>query len=145
MATTPTLVFRVTLRPRIWREIEVAGTTTLYKLADAIVGSFNFAFDHAFGFYPKLDGDTFKGPRYELFVDIGEKTDPQASGVERTRAASAFREVGDKMLFLFDYGEEWRFVVELRGRNPRAPGTRLPRVVEARGKAPPQYDWGDAD
>jgi hypothetical protein len=50
-----------------------------------------------------------------------------------------FRRVGDKMLFLFDYGDDWRFTVELIGLGERAPNTRYPRVIASAGKAPAQY------
>jgi hypothetical protein len=35
-----------------------------------------------------------------------------AKSVKRTAIAEAFPVAGHKMLFLFDYGDEWRLVVE---------------------------------
>jgi hypothetical protein len=37
MAESETLVFRASLRPKIYRDIEIAGTGSLYTLAQAIV------------------------------------------------------------------------------------------------------------
>ena len=37
-------------------------------------------------------------------------------------SATAFPEVGKTMLFLFDYGDEWRFKVELIGLGRKEPG-----------------------
>jgi hypothetical protein len=139
MAESETLVFRASLRPKIYRDIEIAGTGSLYALAQAIVRSFDFDFDHAFGFYSKLKGNIYDSPiRYELFVDIGEG-EGDARSVKRTRADKAFPSVAAKMRFLFDYGDEWVFLVELVERKPKEPQVKLPRLLISAGKAPAQY------
>jgi Plasmid pRiA4b ORF-3-like protein len=139
MAESETLVFRASLRPKIYRDIEIAGTGSLYTLAQAVVRSFDFDFDHAFGFYSKLKGNIYDSPvRYELFVDIGEG-EGDARSVKRTRAVKAFPSVGTKMRFLFDYGDEWEFLVELVERKPKEPKVKLPRLLISAGKAPAQY------
>jgi hypothetical protein len=120
MAETETFVFRASLRPKIHRDFEIAGTSSLYALAQAIVSFFDFDFDHAFGFYSKLKGNIYDAPvRYELFVDMGE-AEGEARSVKRTRIGEAFPLVGTKLRFLFDYGDEWIFLVELVGRNRRS-------------------------
>jgi Plasmid pRiA4b ORF-3-like protein len=139
MVESETLVFRASLRPKIYRDIEIAGTASLYTLAQVIVRSFNFDFDHAFGFYSKLKGNIYDSPvRYELFVDIGEG-EGDARSVKRTRILKAFPSVGTKMRFLFDYGDEWEFLVELVKRKPKEPKVKLPRLLISAGKAPAQY------
>src|ERR1700745_1614570 len=138
MAESETLVFRASLAPKIYRVLEIAGTSSLYTLAQAIVRSFDFDFDHAFGFYSKLKGNIYDSPvRYELFVDIGEG-EGDARSVKRTRAAKAFPSVGTKMRFLFDYGDEWEFLVELVKRKPKEPKAKLPEVLISGGERPPQ-------
>jgi len=139
MAESETLVFRASLTTKIYRDIEIAGTGSLYALAQAIVRSFDFDFDHAFGFYSKLKGNIYDSPvRYELFVDIGEG-EADARSVKRTRVIKAFPSVGTKMRFLFDYGDEWEFLVELINRKPKEPKAKLPRLLISAGKAPAQY------
>ena len=139
MAESETLVFRASLAPKIYRVLEIAGTSSLYTLAQAIVRSFDFDFDHPFGFYSKLKGNIYDSPvRYELFVDIGEG-EGDARSVKRTRVIKAFPSVGTKMRFLFDYGDEWEFLVELVKRKPKEPQVKLPRLLISAGKAPAQY------
>jgi hypothetical protein len=139
MAESETLVFRASLRPKIYRDIEIAGTSSLYTLAQAIVRSFDFDFDHAFGFYSKLKGNIYDSPvRYELFVDIGEG-EGDARSVKRTRVIKAFPSVGTKMRFLFDYGDGWEFLVALVKQKPKEPQVKLPRLLISAGKAPAQY------
>jgi hypothetical protein len=137
MAESETLVFCASLRPKIYRHIEIASTSSLYSLAQAIVRSFDF--DHAFGFYSKLKENIYDSPvRYELFVDIGEG-EGDARSVKRTRIIKAFPSVGTKMRFLFDYGDEWEFLVELVERKPKELKVKLPRLLISAGKAPAQY------
>ena len=134
-----TLIFRASLTRQVYRAFEIADTSSLYALAQAIVRSFDFDFDHAFGFYSNLKGNIYQSPvRYELFVDMGE-SDGEAQSVKRTRVVEAFTSVGTKMRFLFDYGDGWEFLVELVERKPKEPKIKLPRLVKSVGKAPEQY------
>jgi len=100
MASDRTYIFRVSLKAKIYREIEIEGSGSLANLAEAIIGAFDFDFDHAFGFYSKLTGPYHQSPeRYELFADM-EDTDSDAGSVERTKVSQAFAKTGKKMLGL---------------------------------------------
>jgi hypothetical protein len=145
MPRASTHIFRVRLWPKIYRDIEIDSSKSLYDLAAAIVHAFGFDFDHAFGFFSKLTGYIYDSPvRYELFADLddapGADEDLRRAGsVKRTTVAQAFPKIGSKMLFLFDYGDHWEFRVEVIGFGEKAPRTRYPRVLAAVGKPPPQY------
>src|SRR4051795_9216202 len=131
MADTSTRVFRASLRGRLYRDIELPSSGSLEDLAAAIVD--------AFGFYSNLKGDYYRSEeRYELFADLVEAGEGVRS-VRRTKLGTAFPEVGKKMLFLFDYGDEWLFTVGLIGLGRREPKAAYPRVVKQVGEAPPQY------
>ena len=147
MAEAGTHIFRVTLRdePTVYRDIEIDSGKSLAKLAEAIVRAFDFDFDHAFGFYPDTKGrGVMRGrPAYELFADMGEATGTQS--VRKTRIDDAFREVGQAMAFLFDYGDEWLFRVELTGLGRKAAKARYPRVLAKAGPSPVQYPDPDDD
>jgi hypothetical protein len=148
MAGTDTFIFRAALQGRtsIYRDIEIDPAKSLYVLAEAIVSSFDFDFDHAFGFYtgptPAKMHKTF--PKYELFADMGD-ADPGVLGVKKTRISQAFPELGHTMLFLFDYGDGWLFRVALRTIGKKSAKTRYPRIVATRGPAPAQYPDDDDD
>ena len=145
MADSETLVFRASLTPKVYRAFEIADTSSLYELAQAIVRSFDFDFDHAFGFYSRLKGNIYESPvRYELFVDMGE-SEGEARSVKRTRVVEAFPSVGTKMRFLFDYGDDWEFLVELVKQKPKEPKVGLPRLLMSAGKAPAQYPDAEDD
>jgi hypothetical protein len=147
MAENETLILRAALdgESSIYREIEIEASKSLYKLAEAIVAAFGFDFDHAFGFYT---GAPFaakrKLPIYELFADMGE-ADAGVLSVKRTKVAKAFPAVGHSLTFLFDYGDEWRFRVQLKGTGRKVAKVRYPRVVASRGEASEQYPDPEAD
>lgn len=141
MAEATTHILRASLvdDKAVYRDIEVPSTASLYDLAAAIVGAFDFDFDHCFGFYSGLTrrAGMRKQPMYELFADIGEET--EAMSVEKTAVAAAFVKPRQKMMFLFDYGDEWLFLVQLLSIGKKVPRARYPKIVSRAGKAPLQY------
>ncbi len=64
----------------------------------------------------------------------------EARCVKRTRIVEAFPTVGAKMTFLFDYGDNWQFRIEVIGQNRKEPGVIYPRLLKTIGAAPEQYD-----
>ena len=119
------------------RILAIPSFYTLYDLAEAIVNSFDFGFDHCFGFYDTLGRGCFDSKEgYELFADIGEESD--FPGVKKTKINKVFDKIGKKMLFLFDYGDNWRFVIELIEIRPFI-DDKCPIVIKSVGKAPEQY------
>ena len=134
---------------KIVREIEFLEDTNLYKLAEAIVDAYDFDFDHAFGFFSTVGERYLDSERkYELFTDLieeGEDLEPTgAESVKKTKIAEVWKNPGDKLLFLFDYGDNWLFVVELIGFGIKEAKTKYPRVLKSIGKAPEQYqEYGE--
>lgn len=130
---------------KIIRKIQIAGTKSLYNFASVITNAFEFQFDHCFGFYDTLmDRENCK-KAFELFVDIGEEpTNEAAKGVKKIRISQAFKNIGEKMIFLFDYGDGWQFNVELKDIRNAEKRDLKPRILKSIGKASLQYpSWED--
>ena len=132
------------------REIEVPENINLYKLAEAIIKAYDFDFDHAFGFFSDVKEHPFKSERkYELFVDMPKNMSIEAPtgtmSVKKTKTNEVWQKAGDKMLFLFDYGDSWMFVVELIGFGQQELKKKYPRVIKKIGQAPEQYPEIDED
>jgi hypothetical protein len=50
------------------------------------------------------------------------------------------------MTFVFDYGDNWQFDVELESVDARKSRLKHPKIIAKGGKAPKQYDYdGDDD
>ena len=125
---------------KILRKIKVDGRKNLYHLARMITQAFGFFFDHCFGFYDNFERYHDSKKSYELFHDIGEESlNSETKGVYDARIAQAFKEPGEKMIFLFDYGDGWQFVVELVEIQPSGKAVQKSEILERMGKAPEQY------
>src|SRR4051795_5975246 len=92
---------RASLKPHVYRDIEIDSDRSLFELAHAITKAFGFDFEHAFGFFNRLTGRVFGSPVwYELF---GDEEAGGARSVHQATIAQAFPRMNSKMLFLYDY------------------------------------------
>ena len=143
-----TYIFKVHLfhDKKVVREIEVLKSSNLHKLAEAIVKSYYFDFDHAFGFFSTISEQYYKSEKkYELFADMEDIEPTGAESVKSTKVSEVWKNLGDKMLFLFDYGDNWLLVVELIKFGEKEAKKKYPRVVKKVGLAPEQYPEIDED
>ncbi|MFC2149171.1 hypothetical protein ACFLQ8_00550 [Candidatus Auribacterota bacterium] len=123
----------------VLRRIQIEGGSSLYEFAETITKAFNFYFDHCFGFYDNFQKYHDSKKMYELFVDIDEDPPPGSKSVEKTKIQQVFKKIGDEMMFLFDYGDGWRFRVQLKERMEVENREAKPKVLKKIGKAPLQY------
>lgn len=139
-----TFIFKIQLldHKNISREIEVLSNVNLYNLAAAIVFAYDFNFDHCFGFFSRLGDDYYDSEsKFELFTDLEDQgIEPTGAGsVKKTKIIEVWKKYGDKMLFLFDYGDSWEFSVELKKIGTKDPKIKYPKILAKTGKAPEQY------
>lgn len=136
---------------KIFRKIEILENASLYKSAEAIVNAYDFNFDHCFGFFSKISENNYYDSerKYELFTDIKEEGEniesTGAESVKKTKIKDVWQKIGDKMLFLFDYGDCWHFVVELKDFGDKTENKKYPRILEKVGKSPEQYPAVEED
>lgn len=100
------------------KTISVPDGISLYDLAEKIVGEYRIDFGHCFGFFGDVKSDFYlrSKEKYELFTDLieeGDDLEPTgALSVKRTQVKDVWKNTGDKMLFLFDYGDCLEWIVE---------------------------------
>ena len=142
------LYFRATLdtdfvgsgKEKPYREIVIKKNQSLSTLAQAIVTSFGFYFDHCYGFYDNFENTHKSREKYELFTDLPDVEDTKgALGVSYVKVFKAFPNIGKKLRFLFDYGDTWLFTIELLDLKLVDEKQKYPRVIKKVGKAPEQY------
>ncbi len=128
-----TYTFKVTYqqKPSVWQLIEIAADQTLDDLHYTILGAVNFDSDHLYSFF--MSG--------RAWDDTTEYASPQGEGrnAAKVKIGDLQLRMKQKFLYLFDYGDEHRFEVQLVSINPEAPKGRYPKIVEKHGKAPRQY------
>ena len=130
-----------------YRILAIPEEFTLCQFAEAITEHFGFAFDHSFGFYDNLTQYYASEEGYELFADDPETRwiddERTFGGVKKTRVNRVFTHLKKQMLFLFDYGDEWHFRVELTSIEMAKRGKPYPACIKSVGRARAQYDEPD--
>ena len=125
---------------RTYRDIAIKDTeTSLYYLAKYILDSYNFYFDHCFGFYKSADiyGRGKNQTHYELFYDIGEEIDELTESVQETLVSKLFINRKDKWWMLFDYGDD--LIFELECVDTSVSSYKNGQVSRVSGESPQQY------
>ncbi len=136
------------IQRKVIRDIIVSENKSLVHLAESILEAYDFECDHCFGFYSDIEHKHGIVPDevYELFVDIdGESIHDHAQSVEKTKILTVFDTLGKTMRFLFDYGDNWEFIVSLKDSREANPTEKLPCVIRSIGEAPQQYATYDEE
>jgi hypothetical protein len=129
-------VFKVSLNKDVWRRIALAHDNTLEDMVGVILRSVKFDDDHLYELvYRDGAGRTVRAAHevcdsevHTFEVEIGELP----------------LKPGQSMTFHYDFGDDWRFNVQLERIDPPGSLKKLPRVIEKHGKAPrqyPRYEW----
>ncbi len=130
-----TYIFKVALDKNIWRRIEISADHTLLDLHRSIQKAYDFDDDHPYSFF--MDGKPWS---HEQIVSPYEDDGPY---VDEVSIGELGLLIGQNILYLFDYGTEWRFRVELEDIRREGPEPRKPKIIEKMGKAPEQYEYYD--
>lgn len=133
------IVLSVSVGKGCYRHIQISVNETLEELADIILWAFDFYNDHAHAFFmnnqPWTNADCF----YMAEVDEEEK---YRHTCDYTLHQLNLQK-NDKFLFLFDFGDEWRFQCRvLRTDNKDIDKATIVRMV---GESPEQYPDYDYD
>lgn len=137
-----TFTFKLKAENGYQAEIAISGNINLYGLAEHIIDTVGFDFDHAFGFFDNLKNPYQSDEKYTLFADMGE-ANPGERSVQRTLIEEVF-DPGKKMVFLFDYGDDWQFLLACKSIEPAASKRKIRAVLSEKGKHPIQYpDYDD--
>ena len=139
-------IFKVTLSEGLmaiyeeetYRILSIPNSYTLSKFAEAILDSFDFELDHMYGFYDKLKNWARSNESYTMEED--EDSMNSTGFVTQVTVEEAFDVLKKKLLFVFDFGDEWKFIVELIKQETPSGKVKLSgTVIETVGEAPPQY------
>ncbi|KAF5415089.1 MAG: hypothetical protein C5S48_06960 [Candidatus Methanogaster sp.] len=128
-----TYIFRVTLAKNLWRRIEISADDTLLDLHSSIQEAYDFDYDHLYSFF--MDGRPWSRER---FVSPYEDDGPY---VDEVSIGNLGLYVGQNILYLFDYGDEWYFQVKLEEIRKEGSKPREPTIIEEEGEAPEQYEY----
>ncbi len=128
-------IFKVSFGKDIRRHIAIPAKMTLNRLSDKILEAYEFAHDNHLHRFTCIN-------RHGSDVHIN---DPELR--QGTLLTSEFLigdlplRPGELMIYLFDFGDRWKFEVELEKIDPDAPEMKEPAVIKSNGETPVQYGY----
>lgn len=135
-------VFKVKLGydKRVWCKIEILGSQNLHDLSLEIVGAFGLLDFHLYSFF-------MSGRAWDASTEYVTPDYPQGLGwldddkrmADEVKICSLGLKPKQKFLYLYDYGDEWRFEVQFLKRIASENGAVYPRITQRRGESPSQY------
>lgn len=137
-ARTGAYTFKVKLSGNVWRMICMSSRHTLHHLHLAIQDAFDLDDDddHLYAFF--MDGKKWSDNAYYCSEEGAGKDIPAEDAI----ISEIGLYVGQRILYLFDFGDEWTFDVKLVTIDDTVPEPLRPIVTQSRGEAPEQYsDW----
>ncbi|MBU0684459.1 MAG: hypothetical protein ABIE25_06835 [Thermoplasmatota archaeon] len=134
--------FKVSLHRRkdLYRTIAIGANNSLEDLHIAIQEAFDWDADHLYSFF--LSGKLWDQDTEYTVLDDEFALDydlPPSRDTRKARIRDLGLEVGAKFLYLFDYGDNHMFAVELIGRGKQVVKDELPTIIDQRGRSPEQY------
>lgn len=136
------VVLTVSLKKGCYRHIRISVNETLEELADTILWAFDFCNDHAHAFF--MDNRAWSGANCYYMAEMDEEEEYRHTCDVKLHELAL--QTGDRFLFVFDFGEEWRFqckVLRLIDED-----TDDSEIVKFVGEAPEQYpdqDWDEEE
>lgn len=125
----------------VWRDIEMLGRHTLHNLHEMIQVAFDWDDDHLYSFF-------MSGTFWDQGSAISHPLAGDTSDASEIELAALSLETGKRFAYLFDFGDEWRHMVEVKEIGDTAVSGKkkdeYPKITRTKGEAPPQYpDWDE--
>ncbi|MBP2660836.1 MAG: plasmid pRiA4b family protein [Firmicutes bacterium] len=124
-------VVKVLLRRGVWRRIQLVSKHTLHDLHKAILEAYDFSDDHLYAFF--MNGQPWRG---EAYWSPNNDEGPYA---DKIKLGNLNLEIKQKFLYLYDFGDEWTFSIQVEKILETDVPVLKPIIFETRGEAPEQY------
>jgi Plasmid pRiA4b ORF-3-like protein len=117
------------IRPPIWRRIEVGSSITLYELSAVLEAAMGWLGGHLHAY--EADGTTYELPDEDL--RLGHRTVNE----RKARLSKVLPKVGAKMRFDYDFGDGWSHDVIVEAIEPANSDVDRPRCLTGKRACPP--------
>jgi len=122
-----TYILKVSLGRGIWRRIKISAHHTLLDLHNIIQDVFDFYDDHLYAFYMSN-----KASYYSPQCNTGPY-------VHEAKIGDLNLYVGKRLLYLFDFGDEWHFKILVEEIKENEDKLSKPVLIGEKGESPEQY------
>lgn len=120
-------------KPRIWRRFHLRKDSTFHELHDTIQKACGWQNYHLFDFHPVGSRERLVVSPYDELWDENDVT-PVADAVS---IDSFFHNAGDRCIYVYDYGDDWQHLVELKGIE-RLPSQARRKLIGGERAFPPE-------
>ena len=127
----------------VYRDIEIQDDATLEDLHNTIVNSFDFDGNEMASFY-LTDDELNQG--FEIPLFNMDDTKPNNNLMSNTLVKDVIGVENPNLLYVYDFLNMWRFLINLMETGDEAPGIEYPQVVFAQGirpEDPPEIDFSN--
>ncbi|BAY99508.1 hypothetical protein NIES37_34910 [Tolypothrix tenuis PCC 7101] len=128
-------IFKVSVA-KSWRRIAIPAKRELSWLASTILDAFDFDYDHLYEFSYK--------DRFGRTCTIAHPYTESPPFADQVRIGDLPLELGTSMTYLYDFGDNWKFHVQLEDIQPTDNKIKKAKILEIHGDAPRQY-WSEDD
>lgn len=126
-------------KPPIWRRLVLAGDLRLSDVHDLIQAAMGWDDCHLHRFWPGPEKNIWRGPHFITEADLDEgETGTLENDV---RLDQVIRTPGDRLFYVYDFGDGWEHTILLEKVGPREPDDPRARCTAAR-RAGPLEDVG---
>lgn len=142
--------FKITLNNvgvPVWRKIQIDRNATFYDLHQILQASFEWLDYHLHSFdVRRTDEKSVEGieissdihiDEFESFY-VSEKLDEK-----QEKLADWFKRSKDKIIYIYDYGDDWQHEIVLQKISEREKDVIYPRCIDAKNIAPPEDSRGE--
>jgi hypothetical protein len=116
-------------KPPIWRRLELPSTMTLARLHDVLQMAFDWYGYHLHTF-ETVCGE-FGDPQHN--DELIERQDEGTVTIAQVAAAQK-----EKVVYVYDFGDDWRHAIVVEAILPAVPGVAYPRCTAGRRESPPE-------
>jgi hypothetical protein len=113
------------IKPSIWRRIQVPSTILLCCLHDALQAVFGWTDSHLHSF--EKDGKYWGVPEYDDLIDESN-----------VRLGKLLKSEGDSMMYVYDFGDDWRHEVVLEKIISANDLLKVPICLDGARRCPPE-------
>jgi Plasmid pRiA4b ORF-3-like protein len=128
-------------KPPVWRRLELASDLFLDDLHDIVQAAFGWTDSHLHRFG---SGPDFWSRDTEYYLCPFDVEEDEEAGVpeEEVRLDEVLVDVGDKLLYNYDFGDDWQHTIKLEAVLPRADSAPRAVCIAGRRPGPPENCGG---
>jgi hypothetical protein len=123
-------------KPRIWRRLRLPGDVTLEVVHLVLQAAMGWSDSHLHRFQPG-GGRGYTGPYFITAFDEEEEGD-EGTREEQVRLDQVLREPGDRLTYLYDFGDGWEHLITLESVAPMTAENRDPVCLGGARACPPE-------